>query len=193
MKNLEEYIKLYDLNSSICTEVHDFLKLPNVKWEDHWFSNSSIRGKESEENPENIVCCMPYDIMPKKLNDEFHNMLWKITIEYFDSYPIGKNKLPIRIEGMSGTRFNKYPVGAFMREHVDHIHTLFDGQRRGIPIITLLSLFNEDFTGGKLMINNTTIKIKKDQVVLFPSVFSYPHCVTKVLTGERLSSVTWAY
>ena len=57
---------------------------------------------------------------------------------------------------------------------------------------------NDDYEGGDLVFNylnleeQTTIKKKKNRLVIFPSNFLYPHSVKPVISGERYSVVACA-
>jgi predicted 2-oxoglutarate/Fe(II)-dependent dioxygenase YbiX len=95
--------------------------------------------------------------------------------------------------GASDIRFNKYSTGTNMKLHCDHIQTLFDGQRKGIPTLTLLGLLNNDFQGGQLRLCGEIINLGVGDVVIFPSNFMYPHEVTTVTQGTRYSYVSWVY
>ncbi len=81
-----------------------------------------------------------------------------------------------------------------MAEHCDHIHSLFDGQRKGIPTMTTLGLLNNDFEGGELvMFEDEIIEFKGGDLMVFPSVFLFPHRVEPVTKGVRYSCVSWAW
>lgn len=96
--------------------------------------------------------------------------------------------------GFTTIRFNKYETGTLMRPHCDHIHDIFDGERKGIPILTVLGALNDDYEGGDLIMwGNTKIEFKAGTILVFPSNFMYPHCITKVLAGTRYSFVSWVW
>jgi hypothetical protein len=90
-------------------------------------------------------------------------------------------------------RFNRYSVGHRMDQHVDHIHTIFDGNRKGIPILTLLGFLNDDYDGGDLYLCNQKINTKTGDILIFPSNFLYPHRVEPVIMGIRYSWVSWVW
>lgn len=94
----------------------------------------------------------------------------------------------------SKIRFNRYEKGTLMREHFDHIYTLFEGNNKGIPVLSIVGTLNQSFTGGKFMFfGNHEIKMKTGDILIFPSNFMYPHKVTEILSGERYSFVSWAW
>lgn len=81
-----------------------------------------------------------------------------------------------------------------MSKHCDHIHDVFDGERKGIPIISILGVLNDNYKGGEfIMFDDYNIKLKTGDLLLFPSVFLYPHKVEPVLEGERYSFVSWSW
>jgi predicted 2-oxoglutarate/Fe(II)-dependent dioxygenase YbiX len=71
---------------------------------------------------------------------------------------------------------------------------LFDGERKGVPILTVLGLLNDDFEGGDfLMFDDKKLNLSAGDIVIFPSNFMYPHSVTTVTKGTRYSFVAWGW
>jgi len=97
------------------------------------------------------------------------------------------------VTGVSNPRLNRYPVGTMMGRHADHIHSLFDGEQKGIPALSLVALLNDDFEGGRFIVRDQELDLKAGDILIFPSCFLYPHEVTEVTAGERLSFVSWAW
>lgn len=97
-------------------------------------------------------------------------------------------------QAFSNIRFNRYAGGAKMKGHCDHIHTLFDGEQKGIPILSVVGHLNEDYEGGEFVMWDTdTIELKAGDILVFPSVFLYPHYVAPVTSGVRNSFVSWVW
>ena len=91
-------------------------------------------------------------------------------------------------------RFNRYAPGQIMRQHVDHIHSIFDGQEKGIPVLSFILNFNDDYEGAKLFFwDDYELDLGKGDIVMWPSNFLYPHGVTEAIRGKRYSAVTWAW
>lgn len=92
-------------------------------------------------------------------------------------------------------RFNRYSKNQIMRKHHDHIHSIFDGKEKGIPVLSFIGNLNEDYEGGELVFFNGEVKLslKTGDICMFPSCFMYPHQVYEVTKGKRYSFVTWAY
>ena len=81
-----------------------------------------------------------------------------------------------------------------MSKHCDHIVSLFEGKKRGIPILSILCVLNDDYKGGEfIMFDNYEIKFKAGDLIIFPSVFLYPHLVKPIKKGTRYSFVSWCY
>ena len=38
-----------------------------------------------------------------------------------------------------------------MKEHQDHIHSIFDGNEKGIPILSIVGNLNDDFEGSEFI------------------------------------------
>jgi hypothetical protein len=128
---------------------------------------------------------------PKDINID---RLDKIIRQCIFDYVSECKTLPFNIKDLSPIRFNKYEVGTNMKPHCDHIHTLFDGERKGVPILTVLGLLNDDFEGGDfLLIDDKKLNLDAGDIVIFPSNFMYPHSVTTITKGTRYSFVCWAW
>lgn len=96
--------------------------------------------------------------------------------------------------GMTIPKINRYNVGQDMKAHVDHITTIFDGEKRGIPILSVVGLLNDDFDGGKFKFwDKYEMNLEIGDIMVFPSNFLYKHHVDKVTRGVRYSFVSWIY
>ena len=119
-------------------------------------------------------------------------MLCKIISKLEDEKIIDK-VLTDEIHNMSPIRFNRYFKNVKMDYHFDHIRTLFDGKRKGIPVLSIVGLLNDDFSGGEFILNEETVPLKKNSLLIFPSNFLYIHGVNPIIKGVRYSFVTWVW
>ena len=92
-------------------------------------------------------------------------------------------------------RFNRYSESSDMNVHIDHIKSLFGDNPHtcGIPVVSFVALLNDDFEGGQFMLNGEDMNLTKGDVICFPSLFMYPHEVSKITKGTRYSVVNWAW
>jgi len=98
------------------------------------------------------------------------------------------------INDFSPIRFNRYSPGQIMRPHIDHIHSLFDGKLKGVPVLTFILNFNDNYEGADLFFwEDTIVKVGKGDIVMFPSCFLFPHGVTEATKGKRYSASVWGW
>ena len=91
-------------------------------------------------------------------------------------------------------RFNRYSPGQIMRQHIDHIHSIFDGKLKGIPVLSFILNFNDDYEGADLFFwEDTIVKLGKGDICMFPSNWLFPHGVTEATKGKRYSGVSWGW
>lgn len=81
-----------------------------------------------------------------------------------------------------------------MKLHCDHIHDMFDGNIKGVPILSIVGVLNDNYLGGDfIMWEDTKIELQAGDILLFPSNFLFPHKVLDVTKGKRYSFVSWVY
>ena len=91
-------------------------------------------------------------------------------------------------------RFNRYGPGQIMRQHHDHIHSLFNGERKGVPVLTFILNFNDNYEGADLFFwEDTIVKLGKGDIIMFPSNWLFPHGVTEATKGIRYSGSVWGW
>ena len=127
----------------------------------------------------------------KRINDFIIQNLHLIMTEYIErlnfSWFIGW-------QGYDRLKFIRYYPGQTMQNHCDHIHSMFDGERKGIPILSIIGILNDDYEGGELiMFEDKKIDTKKGDLLIFPSNFLYPHEITPVTKGVRYSYTSWVW
>lgn len=180
MNDLMDYVMIrnvFDLGA--CEK---YVKLLNKRhWSPHkWYNN----GESKLQNHKDFS--VTYDV---NLQQTMTEPIVKLVREYFNTHKrSGDEKCQF-----SGIRFNKYQEGESIRSHVDHIHSLFDGNKKGIPVLSFVGVFNDDYEGGEFMLCDKQIDLRAGDCVVFPSVFLYPHEVKPVTNGVRYSWVLWAY
>lgn len=121
-----------------------------------------------------------------------HNELFcKQLVNWRDPY-FTQTGVKVAVGRRTHPVLNKYEVGDYMDSHCDHIHSIFDGKLKGIPILTTLGVLNNDFEGGDfVMWGDYKFDLKIGDILAFPSIYTYPHEVKKVTKGIRYSWICW--
>jgi predicted 2-oxoglutarate/Fe(II)-dependent dioxygenase YbiX len=185
-RSLEFYIKSYQLlDEETCKQT--VKEIEEIHWSQHKFysytnnSYSAISG--DKELDIGYSQTSTKDLIMKKIWDAYFNYTAELKFSWFHSW-----------QGYTEVRFNRYKETRLMAEHCDHIHSMFDGERKGIPTMTALGLLNNDYKGGEfVMFGNKIIPFKAGEIKVFPSCFLYPHRIEPVTEGIRYSFVSWAF
>ena len=190
-ENLKDYILHLDnwipkniLDQSI-KELSD-----NNTWQRHTYSDSKTLINYSKNGNKELDICFGTDLTYLK---KIYDLVWKALEKYIVIEKLGGEQFN-GWKGFSQIRFNRYKKDQIMSKHCDHIHSLFTGNIRGIPILSIVGVLNDDYKGGEfIMFDNYEIKFKAGDLIIFPSVFLYPHLVKPVKKGIRYSFVSWCY
>jgi predicted 2-oxoglutarate/Fe(II)-dependent dioxygenase YbiX len=186
---LEDYIKIYKnfIDKPTCEKIIN--EINQASWEQHAFYNhrENIHTKISGDKELDICFAQINlgELLVQKTNEVINLYVTKDSIAT-DIY--------FCIEQFSSIRFNRYQKGKTMAKHFDHIHSLFDGTKRGIPILSIIGLLNDNYEGGEfIMFDDMKIDLKQGDIMIFPSCFLYPHKVEEITDGTRYSFVSWAW
>jgi predicted 2-oxoglutarate/Fe(II)-dependent dioxygenase YbiX len=189
MEKLTDYIKRVPnfLSSQECKEIVQFLA-EEGEWRKNEFYHPYTNTTSTRETEDESYMCndfTPYNSL----------IIEKLYFEIVQYQVFAKTeKVWGTWEGYSPIRFNRYEKGQNMQKHVDHITSIFDGDRKGIPTITLLMAFNDDYEGGALrMFSGEDVYLEEGELIIFPSNFLYPHEVATVTGGTRYTGVSWVY
>jgi len=197
MDHVDDYIMIQNLiPTPLCRSLIRESSLPERKWEKHTWYHYGLEDFHSKKEKELDVLSSTEDQF-KSLG----NFLGKALQNYQKKYSREEGQRPDTtlssekawIRHISQVRFNRYKVGTKMRAHIDHIQSLFDGKLKGIPIISIVGLLNDNYKGGAFMCREKEIKLTRGDILLFPSNFMYPHKVTEITKGIRYSFVSWAF
>ena len=190
-KDLSDYVKHYKsfFKDDICDKtVIELNNLNSNLWNEHQFYNSSKNTFEKISGNQELSTLYSKEIttkeiIMKELWTGIHDYIKDLNFSWFGGW-----------KAYSQIRFNKYSENTKMAEHCDHIHTLFDGKEKGIPILSVLGILNDDYEGGEfIMFEKEEIKLKKGDLLIFPSIFLYPHKVEPVTKGTRYSFISWVW
>jgi hypothetical protein len=185
MSNLNDYVKVYNdwIGAKECKSTIKSLK--KSQWDQHAFAIYEQHGINRSGDNELMVSYgdnFSNEYIMQRVWDGLHQYITDMNMSWFDGW-----------KGFNQVRYNRYSPGQTMALHCDHIHTLFDGERKGIPTLSIVGLLNDDYKGGEFIMCGKEIELIAGDLLVFPSVFMYPHMVNPVTTGVRYSLVSWAW
>jgi len=185
--NLENYIfkieKVFDKN--FCTNTIN--SLSNYDWTQHHFY-SPDKGYHTRVDEKELE--VSHNIK-NEYSEKIMQEIWYCLKKFMNNYNF---KWYQSWNSYSPVRFNRYKENRIMDEHCDHISDLFEGSNKGIPILSILGLLNDDFEGGELIFfQNKKIEFNQGDVLIFPSNFLFPHKVEPVKKGTRYSFISWSW
>jgi predicted 2-oxoglutarate/Fe(II)-dependent dioxygenase YbiX len=188
-RNLIDYVKVYKnhFSADLCKEAVKNLK-KQEEWQLHNFYEYSSNTYISYDNELSIS----WKEIPEtaQLNKAIWHALEKYVLHDFENFKPWWGGWA----GHSFVRFNKYDKNTQMKLHCDQIQSLFDGERKGVPTLTVLGLLNGEYEGGEfVMFKDTVIDMEPGTVIVFPSSFMYPHEVKPITSGVRYSCVSWSW
>ena len=187
-KNISDYVKVYD--NSVDAELCDntVLSLEKLNWRLHKFYDPGTKTYFSNEQELSVS----FDNISESflLKEKIWQAIEQYILKDFKNF---KEWFP-GWEGFSHLKFNKYSPNTRMTLHCDHIKTVFDGSKRGIPILSVVLTLNDNYTGGDfIMWENSTYNLNKGSILIFPSNFMFPHRVSEITAGFRYTCVTWVW
>lgn len=190
--NLKSYVKVYK-NAIPKQTMNGLLKIlqKDDKWQKHVFHDNISDKVTTYDDDLDVIYAEQLQGDLKSYWDSLMKQTWRSIKQYhgdLDMFWYNGWK------GYSPIRFNKYSPGEKMKVHCDHIHTIFDGSVRGIPIMSIVGCLNDDYKGGEfIMWEKEKIEIPAGSILIFPSNFLYPHKVMPIKSGHRYSFVSWVY
>lgn len=187
--DLKSYYKIY--KNRISQELTDEIlhNLKSVDFEQHKFA--PLSGDQNKvgtlSGDQELDVAMSYTYR----NSNVEDIVWNTIRDY---YVDSNLKWFNTWNGYSFPRWNKYKETRKMAPHVDQIKTLFDGERKGDPTLSVLGLLKTEFTGGEFtLLNDIITDFEPGDIIVFPSNFLYPHKVDPVISGERYSFISWTW
>lgn len=180
--SLFHFVKVYKqaINLDACEYITNY---SDHTWSKHeWMLYDTVIEPKAREK-EFDVSYVKDRIIKLMLNDPINQSLENYCYDFKFS-----------IKTHTNPRINKYNTGNLIETHFDHITSIFNESKKGIPVLSIVGLLNNNFEGGKFYLwDDTEIELEAGDILVFPSVFMYPHKVSTVTEGTRWSFVSWAY
>ncbi len=151
--------------------------------------NNSAKGKVDKDS-RNVKIWEMESLLTKSFTQvHWTNFFLRAFQESINRYAINLNMSQSFI--LQDIQTLKYNVGGHYKFHVDN--GAFNHRT-----ISCIFFVNDEYEGGDLLFKfpnekeSINIKKRKNRMIVWPSNFLYPHCVTPVISGERYSVVAWA-
>lgn len=191
MDKLNTYIRIFD----------DVLIKENLKWftkicEEHVeYESAKVTNHEGGMKIDTEVRNVGMKILSNIQDKSFTTVHWTSLLLYKFNEHINRYVNDFKMSNfqcaINDIQILRYTKGGHYKLHCDH--------GPAVPrTLSLIYFVNEDYEGGdlifKLINTNNEIKIEKkpNRLIIWPSNFMYPHCVTPVTEGTRYSVVAWA-
>ena len=189
-KFLYQFVRTYDVvDESICKSC--IKKINKSKdWQQHTFYHPSLKETHTRSGKDELSV-LSYgqslaeekETIMKNIWFSLRRYLKEIETPWFSQW-----------HAYTGIRFNRYKKNKKMALHCDHIHSIFDGKRKGVPFLSIVGSLNNNYEGGEfIMFDKKEYKIKAGQVLIFPSSFMFPHKVEPVTKGTRYTYISWVF
>ena len=181
------YVEKGIIPGNLCEYLID--EIEKKEWRPHTWYNNVANTFGSEET-------MELDV--QNITGEHQQLLTPFMIQagaaYNARYSFQTERTQQMMNKFSSIRFNRYTPGQIMRQHHDHIHSLFDGNEKGIPVLSFILNLNDDYEGAELFFwDDYAIDFGVGDICMWPSPFLWPHGVTEAISGTRYSAVTWGW
>jgi len=171
---LEDYIKIFEFEDDLYSEC--------LKLKHNLIPSLTGNGLTTHRT------CSEFYLHPgneEHTDQELYKRIEKIVFDAVEKYKKDIPDAGKSIHGShSGFHILRYQQSQEFDTHIDDFANAF---RR----ISITLNLNDCYEGGDFVINNKTFKLKRNQILIFPSNFVFPHKVTPVSSGERWSIVTW--
>ena len=158
------------------------------EWSAHTWYNAANGSFGSEET-------MELDV--QGTTDELQGLLTPYIIgagaAYNEKYHYECERTMQIMNKFSRVRFNRYSPGQIMRKHMDHI-ALWGSRDHGIPVLSFILNLNDDYEGADLVFwDDYVVPLGVGDIIMFPSLFAFPHSVTEATKNRRYSAVVWSW
>jgi len=185
-EDLMYYAKLYRgvVPHKICDQTVS--EMDTLQFQEHNFYNAKTGENKPRSGSQELSMSWgrvsTKSTLNKFVDDTAYKYVQELKMPWFTEY-----------QGYSHVRFNKYAENKKMALHADHIHSMFDGERKGIPILSVIGVLNDDYEGGEFYLIDDKVDFSKGDILVFPSNFMYPHKVEPVTKGTRYSYISWVW
>lgn len=186
MKNIlkiNDFIKVYDV------QVPDRLLL-NIKNVEGYLEPAMTRSGDTEYRKCNTFWINDFFINNINNNETFKVILEDLNLIASSALDLYENDFPDIKKSLcrehSGFHILRYQKDGKYDRHID------DFKKDAFRRLSCSILLNDDYVGGEFeFFDCYKVNIKKNQVIVFPSTWQFPHKILPVTEGVRYSVVSW--
>jgi hypothetical protein len=163
-------------------------ELSQVEWEPYYYhdvvKNERFTKPDDNQLTTSYVHLSTTPVLMQKVWESLHKYIIEdVALHWFQGWA-----------GYTELKFNRYDTNKQLDDHCDHVKSIFDGNRKGVPILTVIGLLNDDFEGGDFFaFEDEKIELKVGSIMVFPANFLFPHRVNPITKGTRFSFVSWVW
>ena len=181
---LEKYIHIESdaIPLNFCDEIIE-------EFDDHEYERGTINDHERSRYRQCDVIILSDERIIEKNNKSrtrIDKKIYDIINNNIEKYLQDYATLNFNLKEDTGYQLLKYKTGDYVTEHID----TSSGEHRTLSCSLAL---NDDYEGGELAFFDGELKykLKKGNMMIFPSSFTYPHQVLPIVSGTRYSIITW--
>tara|TARA_R100001163_G_scaffold6078_1_gene7002 strand:+ start:1934 stop:2491 length:558 start_codon:yes stop_codon:yes gene_type:complete len=183
MKNLKDYIKIYDdvLDHSICKQIVESA-------DESKFTKSTVRQNENSTANSGGVIKEDRNCYNKWLDKQFENDVFNSIGKILNLYQNDIGTFADGAEGKDTGYDHLLYKGSEKGKYTTHVDYFSQAPR----LLSISILLNNNFDGGNFcFFDEYVIEKKVGSAIAFPSNFMFPHAVLPVSNGDRHSVITW--
>lgn len=146
---------------------------------------SGDQSRLNEDTRISKLSWIPYNEQAKEIYD-----FWVKKIDSVNYWQYG-----LALDAMEHIQYTRYPIGGHYNYHNDIVVRTDEIMRKLTFVVAITD--ESEYTGGDFCIaphggdRPTRIRFQKGDMIAFPAYT--PHKVEPVLTGHRITAVTWCY
>ena len=183
ISNITNYIKIYDLdiNDNLLDRLSGIV--PYMDSAMTASGDTEYRRCKNIWLNKDIVDNIPLPEFFKDTYDDLDRHVNQLILNYTEDFSYCGESILGKHQGI---HILKYDVNDYYNVHVD------DFGESAFRRLSISIQLNDGFDGGDFVFfNNYRVTLRKNQGIIFPSSWIFTHQITPVISGERISAVTW--
>jgi Rps23 Pro-64 3,4-dihydroxylase Tpa1-like proline 4-hydroxylase len=183
ISKISDFIKLYDLDidKNLLKNLNEIK--PYMDTAMTVSGNTSYRKCKNIWFNKDIIDNISLPDCFKETYIELDKKINELILNYSKDFDNCKQSLIGRHHGI---HILNYTAGDYYNTHID------DFGESAFRRLSISIQLNDNFEGGEFeFFDSYRVKLQKNQGIVFPSSWIFPHQITPIISGERISVVTW--